>query len=140
VNTPPAGPERSDGERLAQQVSNLVELIGHPDPHYATYTLLASNVRLVMVGRTATRVVEGPAVHEALETVFRSPDSGHRIVAGNPDVRVEGRYGRFTILMGAQENGRSVGDCFALHGDAILTGKEWSALNLVVTRTRCDVS
>lgn len=138
VNTPPVGLRLSDEEKLAQQVSNLLEQINHSDPRQAPYPLLASNVRLLLVGRTATGVVEGLAVNTALESVFRSTDSRHRIIPGTPDVRQEGRYGRFTIFIGIQEEGRLVGGCFAFHGDAVLDGKEWFALNLVVTRTRCN--
>lgn len=137
VHVPLASRPLPDDEQLARNVSNLLELISHPKPQYATYALLASNVRLVMVGRNTTRVVEGEAVQKALETVLRSPDSNHRILPGAPDVQLEGRYGRFRVLIRTQENGRLVGGCFALHGDAILEKKEWSVLNLVMSRTRC---
>lgn len=138
MKVPPAGPHRTAEAQLALQASNLLDLIARPDPRYATFTLLASNVRLWIVGEGKSRMVEGPAVREALTALFRQPDDDHWLVHDAAKVQRDGSFGRFTIVANGRERGRSFGGCIVLYGDAILQGTEWSVVNLTVTRRRSD--
>ncbi len=134
VRTPPVEARRSVSVQLAQQVGNLLDLIARPDPRYATFASLAPGVRLWVIGQGRDRMVEGAAVQEALNTILRQPDDDHTLTVGTPDVRIDGRFGRFAVVVAGRERGRSVGGCLALHGDAILSGQAWSFVHLTLTR------
>ncbi|WP_442680558.1 hypothetical protein ACSBM8_05015 [Sphingomonas sp. ASY06-1R] len=138
MQVPSAGQQRPPEEQLAPQAGNLLDLIARPDPHYATFTLLAPDVRLWIVGPEKSRMVEGPAVREALTAIFRQPDDDHWFVHDAAKVQRDGSFGRFTIVANGRERGRSFGGCLVLYGDAILQGTEWSVVNLTVTRRRSD--
>ncbi len=140
VQVPLAGQPRNADEQLALQAGNLLDLIARPDTHYATFTLLAPNARLWIVGQGKSRMVEGPAVQEALTAIFRQPDDDHWLVHDAAKVQRDGSFGRFTIVAKGRERGRSFGGCIVLYGDAILQGTQWSVVNLTLTRRRsgCD--
>lgn len=136
VRVPPVEARRSVSVQLAQQVRNLLELIARPDPRYATFTSLAPGARLWVIGQGKDHMVEGAAVQDGLKAIFGQPDDDHTLTIGTPDVRIDGRFGRFAVVIAGRERGRPVGGCLVLYGDAILSGQAWSFVHLTITRRR----
>lgn len=139
INVPRVGVHRAAEEQLALQVRNLLDLIARPDPHYATFASLAPGVRLWLIGQRKTRMVEGPAVQDALKAIFQQDDD-HWLAHGTPDVQIDGSFGRFTVVVSGRERGRSISGCLVLYGDAIQAEETWSIVNLTTTHRRsgCD--
>ena len=133
---PSVRPAEADDARLARAITNMLDLIAHPDPRYATFTALSPTARLWLVRTGAQQEVvrvDDASVRDALIKILMPPP-GKAILPGKPVVHVDNNFGRVTVGLGSLERGRPVGGCMTLYADAVRDGQEWIFVHLVLTR------
>lgn len=135
-------PERSPAEQLEQAVGDIFKLIAKPDPRYAAFASLSSDVRLSMVetkidGNSDTMMFTGkPAVKQLLTKLF-APAVGAEFLWSEPQTMVDGAYGRvmaeLTIVEGERRSQKQ-----RIYADAVREKPGWWTVTQILITWRDD--